>query len=324
MTALLEVRDLEVRYAVGRAGVFSAQQVLKALDRVPFSMQPGETIGLVGESGCGKSTLARAILRLVQPSAGTILWRGEDLLSWPPAKLRHRRRHIQLVFQDPLGSLDPRRTAGESVAEPLRAFEPALSGAARTQRAREMLELVGLAPSMMSRYPHEFSGGQCQRLGIARALVSRPDLLIADEALSALDVSIQAQILNLLAELRDRLDLAMLFISHNLAAIRQISHRIVVLYLGRIVEIGDADSVCERPLHAYTAALIASIPVPDPEAQRQRRRELLPGEATLCADTAERGCCFRNRCPLAVSRCASEAPELRAVAPGRQVACHRV
>lgn len=321
MSALLAVRDLAVHYSLTGGWPFRRPAQLRALDGVSFDLGNGETLGVVGESGCGKSTLARALLGLVEPSAGQVLWRGANLLPLDDRGNRGKRRALQMVFQDPLGSLDPRMTAGEVVAEPLRSFEPWLKRDMREVRVAKMLELVSLTRSMINRYPHEFSGGQCQRLGIARAMISEPEVLIADEAVSALDVSVQAQIINLLVRLQREMGLAMLFISHNVAVVRHVSHRILVMYLGRIVEAGPAEALCSSPLHPYSQALIAAVPVPHWQHRSRRRPLPLQGDPPSQLQPPS-GCAFRDRCPIAVPRCAVEPPALRAAPGDRVVACH--
>ena len=318
---LLEVSDLAVHYRVPAAGVSSRHRMLRALDGVALSLAPGETLGVVGESGCGKSTLARDVLRLVAPTHGRVCLLGTDLAGLPEGQVRPFRRDMQLVFQDPLAALDPRMTVRDIVAEPLGAFEAQLGNAAVTERISAALTQVGLDPVWMNRYPHQFSGGQCQRIGIARALVLKPQLLVCDEAVSALDVTVQAQIIALLLELQAQLGLAMIFIAHDLAVVRRISHRIMVMYLGRVMEMADAVSLCAAPLHPYTRALIAAVPIPDPQLERQRKRVLPTGEVpSLFAPPS--GCPFRTRCSHAVERCASEIPALRMIA-NSAVACHR-
>ena len=282
MTALLSVQGLSVRFPAPGGG---RRARLTALEGVSFDLAAGETLGVVGESGCGKSTLARAVLRLVPASGGAVMWRGRALGALAAAEMRALRQEMQIVFQDPLDALDPRMTVGASVAEPLRSFHPRLSRRELGARVAEMFELVGLTPDHVNRYPHEFSGGQCQRVGIARALILRPKLVVCDEPVSALDVSIQAQIVNLLAELRTELGLAMIFISHNLSVVRHVSDRILVLYCGRVMELGAAGDICAAPLHPYTRALIEAVPVPDPAIERTRVRAVLAGEV-LCR------CCF--------------------------------
>jgi oligopeptide/dipeptide ABC transporter ATP-binding protein len=306
---LLRVRDLRVD--------FGAHAVIRG---VSFDLCSGETLSLVGESGSGKSTLARAILRLLQPVQGSVEFRGLDLLRCPAAALRAQRRSLQIVFQDPLASLDPRMTVGETIGEPLKIFEPGLNAGARQLKVRETLERVGLSSEMSGRYPHEFSGGQCQRIGIARAVVLRPDLLICDEAVSSLDVSIQGQIINLLLDLQQEMGMAMLFISHNLAVVRHLSHRVLVMYLGKLVEIAPCDALFESPVHPYTRALLAAVPhVPHATGAAA---PAVPGEQAV-PDMISSGCAFRERCPYALSVCEASEPPLLEVAPGHWAACHR-
>jgi oligopeptide transport system ATP-binding protein len=290
-----------------------------ALSDVSFELFAGETLGLVGESGSGKSTLARAILRLVRPSRGSVVWQGQDLLSCAAPQLRRLRRDLQIVFQDPLGSLDPRMTVGESIAEPLRIFEPGLKAGARAARVGGMLQRVGLSAAMIGRYPHEFSGGQCQRIGIARAMILSPKLLICDEPVSSLDVSIQGQILNLLLDLQRDAGTAMLFISHNLAVVRHLSHRILVMYAGKLVESAPRDALFAAPIHPYTRALLAAVPAPLPAP----RNHSLPLLETLGSLPPGTGCAFRDRCPYALPICAQTAPPLEETVAGHWAACHR-
>jgi oligopeptide transport system ATP-binding protein len=292
-----------------------------AIRDVSFDLCAAETLGLVGESGSGKSTLARAILRLIRAARGAVLWRGEDLLLCDGAELRRRRRDLQIIFQDPLASLNPRMTVGETVAEPLRIFEPGLNAHTRAHRVGDMLERVGLSAGMHGRYPHEFSGGQCQRIGIARAMVLGPKLLICDEPVSSLDASIQGQIVNLLLDLQRDAGTAMLFISHNLAVVRHLSHRILVMYSGRLVEIAPRDRLFAAPTHPYTRALLAAVPA---------RGTATPGAAApgalaprLPKPGADTGCAYRDRCAHALALCAATVPLLDEVAPGHFVACHR-
>jgi oligopeptide transport system ATP-binding protein len=306
---LLRVADLRVR--------FGARAVLCD---VSFDLFAGETLGLVGESGSGKSTLARAILRLVRADRGAVLWRGRDLLTCDAASLRPLRRDLQIVFQDPLASLNPRMTIGESVAEPLRIFAQESGSLEIRRQVAEMLERVGLARDMMDRYPHEFSGGQCQRVGIARAMILRPKLLICDEPVSSLDVSIQGQIVNLLLDLQRDSGTAMLFISHNLAVVRHLSHRILVMYAGRIVEIAARDTLFAAPVHPYTRALLAAVPPPPTEGTVRPPPVLTEAPA---AEPPPIGCAYRDRCAYAVAICTASAPALEAAAPGHWVACHR-
>jgi oligopeptide/dipeptide ABC transporter ATP-binding protein len=305
---LLQVRNLQVEFA---------RQ--PAVRDVNFDLFAAETVGLVGESGAGKSTLARAVLRLLQPARGSVELAGLDLLKCPPAVMRAQRRDLQIIFQDPLASLNPRMTVGDAIAEPLLIFEPELSAGARRGKVAAMLQLVGLTADMAGRYPHEFSGGQCQRIGIARAAVLRPKLLVCDEAVSSLDVSIQGQIINLLLDLQQDLGMAILFISHNLAVVRHLSHRVLVLYLGRLVEVASCEALFAAPVHPYTRALLAAVPripavagAPAPLA-----------ETSLAADSIVHGCAFRDRCPYALPLCASSDPPLAEIAAGRWVACHR-
>jgi oligopeptide transport system ATP-binding protein len=306
---LLRVTDLRVR--------FDARVVLCD---VSFDLFAGETLGLVGESGSGKSTLARAILRLVRADRGAVLWRGQDLLTCDAAALRGLRRDLQIVFQDPLASLNPRMTIGESIAEPLRIFAEKSTARQIEGQVAGMLQRVGLAADMMDRYPHEFSGGQCQRVGIARAMILNPRLLICDEPVSSLDVSIQGQIVNLLLDLQRDTGTAMLFISHNLAVVRHLSHRILVMYSGRIVEMATRDALFAAPVHPYTRALLAA--VPPPPAEGSVRPPPVLSEAPA-AEPPPTGCAYRNRCAHAVAVCTASAPPLEAVAAGHWVACHR-
>ncbi len=320
---LLEARGLRVEYQVSRG--FVARERVIAVDDVGCTLAAGETLGLVGESGSGKSTLARAILRLVPVAAGRVLWRGEDLLRWDRRRLRERRRGMQIVFQDPFASLDPRMTVVETLEEPLRIFEPALARRERRERARRSLERVGLGADAMHRYPHAFSGGQCQRIGIARAMMSAPQLLVCDEPVSALDVSIQGQIVNLLADLQRESRIALLFISHNLSVVRQLSHRVLVMYRGRLVETATREALFAAPRHPYTRALLAAVPrLPRPGAGPLAATAPpaalgLDGPATARAG----GCAYIARCPFAAPICAARVPALEPVAPDHAVACHR-
>jgi len=292
---------------------------VRAVDDVSFDIAPGEVLGLVGESGSGKSTIGRSVLKLVEPSAGAIRFEGVDLLPLSAGKMRPYRRHLQIIFQDPYASLNPRRRVGDTLAEAL-ATHGLHPGAARGARIAELLELVGLAPEHAGRYPHEFSGGQRQRIGIARALAVEPRFIVADEPVSALDVSIQAQVLNLLSDLRERLGLTMLFISHDLDVVEYLCDRIVVLYLGKIMEIAPAGDLYRAPQHPYTQALLDASPRPDPEARRERL--LLQGDIPSPVDPPS-GCVFRTRCRHAIDACATTVPPVREVAPGRFKACLR-
>jgi len=321
---ILAVEDLSVHFRVDIAeGMFRHDyRSIRAVDRVGFELAPGETLGIVGESGCGKSTLARAILGLVRPAGGRILWLGENLVGMDAERLRAKRRELQLVFQDPFGSLDPRMTVGQIVGEPLNNFFPSMSRMQIRERVSGMLKMVGLAPAQINRYPHEFSGGQCQRIGIARALVVNPRLVVCDEPVSALDVSIQAQIVNLLKELQAKLQLSLIFIAHDLSVVRHVSDRILVMYLGRVMEVADRDSIYSAPAHPYTRALIESVPIPDPVAERARVRYALGGELPSSTDPPS-GCVFRTRCPYARDKCAASEPPLELLDSGNRVACIR-
>ena len=317
MSALLEVRNLTKEFPVGADFLGRPLAQLRAVDDVSFALEPGETLGFVGESGCGKTTVGRLILRLLAPTSGTILFEGQDITNLTEPEMRPRRRDIQVVFQDPYSSLNPRLMVRDIVGEPLKNF-----GHSRDQidqRVAELMRIVGLPPEYMSRYPHAFSGGQRQRIGIARALAVSPKLVVCDEAVSALDVSIQAQILNLLADIQAQFGLTLLFISHNLGVVRHVSHRIAVMYLGRLVELASEEVLFERPLHPYTAALIAAVPEPDPATRG--RLAVLPGEIPSPLNPPP-GCPFNTRCPRVEARCRAELPEFREVEAGRWVRCH--
>jgi oligopeptide transport system ATP-binding protein len=321
-TDLLRVENLNKSFAISN-GLFRPPLRLRALQDISFSVKRGETVGIVGESGCGKSTLGRCILQLISPDEGRVLWLGEDLMTLPHEEMRRRRRELQIIFQDPLASLNPRMTVGEIIADPLRTLAPEITRDERRARVLRIMEAVGLLPEMINRYPHEFSGGQAQRIGIARALITEPRLIVCDEPVSALDVSIQAQILNLLAGLKEQFGLTLIFISHNLSVVRHVSDRIMVLYLGRIVEFADGDDLYTDPKHPYTKALLTAVPIPDPKRARQRSIEGLRGEVPSPINQPS-GCTFRTRCPYAVSLCAEMRPPLEPVDDGtRLVACHR-
>ena len=315
---VLEVRDLKQHFAISHGFLRRPAGRVFAVDGVSFSIAPGETLGLVGESGCGKSTVGRAILRLIEPTAGRIALGGRDITHLSKAELRPLRPQMQIIFQDPFSSLDPRMSAGDIVAEPLRVHRPA-RGRELARMVAELFDRVGLSKAQMDGFPHQFSGGQRQRIGIARALALHPKLIVADEPVSALDVSIQAQVLNLMMDLQRELGLAYLFISHNLAVVEHISHRIAVMYLGRIVEYTDKKTLFLRPLHPYTESLLLAVPVPDPTIKRQKR--VLPGDVPSPINPPP-GCHFHTRCPYAVERCRIEPPDLREVKPGQWVACH--
>jgi peptide/nickel transport system ATP-binding protein len=319
---MLTVDDLSVQFRVEPDGLLQPARALTAVNGVSLLLRPGETLGIVGESGCGKSSLARAILQLVDAKAGRVVLLGTDLEELNNVELKPYRKQMQVVFQDPLASLDPRMTVAEIIGEPLRTFFPELAAGERLEKVRSMLDRVGLDREYVYRYPHEFSGGQCQRIGIARALICEPELLICDEPVSALDVSVQAQIINLLMDLQVEMGLALIFIAHDLAVVKHISHRVMVMYLGRIVEIAEREVLYESPQHPYTKALINAVPIPDPEVERHRERVLLQGDLPSPLDPPS-GCAFRTRCPLADDRCAAEEPELRTVGVSL-VACHHV
>ena len=319
---LLRIEGLSKSFLIG-GGLFKRPRELKALQDISFAVRPNETLGIVGESGCGKSTLGRSILQLIRPEHGHVVWLGQDLMETKGEVLRKKRKDVQIIFQDPLASLNPRMTVGDIIAEPLRSLMPELSASARRLKVREMMKAVHLSPDMVNRYPHEFSGGQAQRIGIARALITGPKLIVCDEPVSALDVSIQAQILNLLAELKEKMGLTLIFISHNLSVVRHVSDRIMVLYLGRIVELADGEALYLNPQHPYTRALLAAVPIPDPKRARLKEIRGLSGEVPSPIDQPS-GCAFRTRCPFAIERCAAERPLLQAVAGHGDVACHRV
>jgi len=319
---LLSVSDLKVHFSIG-GGLLSRRRagLLKAVDGVSFDLRPGETLGLVGESGCGKSTLGRAVLRLLPQVAGRVVWIGQDLAQLSHEALRQKRQEMQIIFQDPLASLNPRMTVGEIIGEPLATFQPNLPVVAGKKMVQDMMAKVGLLPQQINRYPHEFSGGQCQRIGIARAMINNPKLIVCDEPVSALDVSIQAQIVNLLMDLQRETGMALIFISHNLSVVRHISHRIMVLYLGKVAELADRDTLYRNPRHPYTQALISAVPIPDPDVERNRRRVVLKGDLPSPLKPPS-GCIFRTRCPKATEICAREVPPLEAIEHGHQVACH--
>ena len=320
--SLLEVRGLQVHFPI-KKGIVLERTVgaVRAVDGVDLSVERGRTLGIVGESGCGKSTLGQAILALEPVTAGTVVFDGEDLARLQPTAMRAMRRRMQMVFQDPLASLDPRQSVASVLAEPLRTHG---EKGPYDKRVRELLDLVGLPASAASRYPHEFSGGQRQRVGIARAIALSPELIVADEPVSALDVSIQAQVVNLLEELQERLSLTYLVIAHDLAVVRHISDDIAVMYLGTIVEVAPSEDLYARPLHPYTIALLSAIPIPDPEVEDRRERVLLRGDLPSAADPPS-GCRFHTRCPYRQpTRCEDEVPVLRRPEcfPGQSVACH--
>lgn len=321
-TELLRVEDLKVHFPIRTGGVvFGKYTPLKAVDGVSFTLKAGETLGIVGESGCGKSTLGRGILSLIKPTDGKVVFMGSELTTAAAETLRRHRADMQIVFQDPLASLNPRMTVGDIIAEPLTVFEPKLSGEQRKAKVKDIMSKVGLLPQMINRYPHEFSGGQCQRIGIARAMILNPKLVVCDEPVSALDVSIQAQIVNLLMQLQEEFNLSLLFISHDLSVVRHVSHRVMVLYLGKVMEIADRDAIYAQPLHPYTQALISAVPVPDPDLEKNKQRIVLGGDLPSPMNPPS-GCVFRTRCPRATDICAQVVPPLEEKAPGHQAACH--
>jgi peptide/nickel transport system ATP-binding protein len=320
--ALVELDDVKVWFPI-KSGLVLDRHVgdVKAVDGVTLTIRRGETLGLVGESGCGKSTLGRAILRLYEPTAGRVIFDGQDISHLDDDTLRPLRRRMQMVFQDPFASLNPRHSVGRIVGEPLRAHGLASRGVL-SKRVRELLQIVGLPADAMGRYPHEFSGGQRQRIGVARALAVNPEFIVADEPVSALDVSIQAQILNLLESLQDDFNLTYLFIAHDLAVVRHISDRIVVMYLGSVVEVSPSDDLYTNPLHPYTISLLSAVPIPDPIVEREREPILLSGDLPSPANPPK-GCRFHTRCPyMQPTKCQTEPPPLRALAGEHTVACH--
>jgi oligopeptide transport system ATP-binding protein len=319
---ILSVKDLKVHFPV-RGSIFGGARSLKAVDGVSFDVFPGETLGIVGESGSGKSTIGRAVLQLIKPTAGRVAWLGKNIAGHTRGQMKPYRREMQIVFQDPLASLNPRMTAGDIIAEPLDTFEPGIGNAERKKRVQEIMSQVGLLPQMINRYPHEFSGGQNQRIGIARAMILKPKLIVADEPVSSLDVSIRAQIINLLADLQKSTGVALMFISHDLAVVRHVSHRVLVLYLGKVMELADATELLTKPRHPYTQALLSAAPIPDPAIERGKKRILLEGDLPSPLNPPS-GCVFRTRCPIAKAKCAKEVPALdtREGTGGHVVACH--
>ena len=328
-TELLAIRDLKVHFDLGGGGILdklinsnSVKRVVKAVDGVTIDIYPGETLGLVGESGCGKSTLGRAILRLTEPTSGHVLFRGQDLAHLSQREMREHRKHLQMIFQDPYASLNPRMTVGQIIGEPIETFRLA-HGLQAKERVQELMETVGLNKRFIKRFPHEFSGGQRQRIGIARALAVDPDFIVADEPISALDVSIQAQIMNLLERLQRAKELTYLFISHDLRAIRHVSDRVAVMYLGKLVEIADAKVIYDQPLMPYTKALISAVPVPDPEIEATRQRIVLEGDVPSPINPPQ-GCRFHTRCPYAIQTCKEVVPPLAEIKPNHFAACIRI
>ena len=314
MTALLEVRDLVKHFTVGRG-------IVRAVEGVSFSIERGETLGLVGESGCGKTTTGRCILQLERPTSGTVRFEGRELTTLNQTELRAVRRKMQVIFQDPYSSLNPRMTVGQIIAEPIAVHNVVSGAAARGARVKDLLNRVGLLSQHANRYPHEMSGGQRQRVGIARALAMEPSLIVCDEPVSALDVSIQAQIINLLEDLQAEFGLTYLFIAHDLAVVRHISDRVIVMYLGKIAEMADRKTIYDSPKHPYTRALLSAVPIPDPELEAQRERIVLGGEVPSALNPPS-GCVFHPRCPIAIDRCKHDIPLLRDLMPGHSAACH--
>jgi len=319
---ILSVRDLSVIFDIRPQGAWPWTKSLRlhAVSGVDFDLAPGECLGVVGESGSGKSTLARAIVGTIPSTEGKIVFNGTDLASMSPKERRHHRRDVQMVFQDPLAALNPRMPVGDIIAEPLVTHYPEMARKEVKKRVSEMMDRVGLLPNLINRYPHEFSGGQCQRIGIARALVMQPKLLICDEPVSALDVSVQAQVINLLADLRRDMGLSMIFIAHDLSVVKHISDRIVVMYLGRLMETAKARTLCTRPEHPYTQAMIASVPIPDPVMEHARERPILEGELPSPLNPPS-GCVFRTRCSKAQPSCADAQPPAEELGDGHRVAC---
>ena len=318
-TPIVETRGLKMYFPVVRTITSKPRRLLKAVDDVSFAIGKGQTFGLVGESGCGKTTIGRCLVRLYQPTEGQILFDGQDVARLGEKELAPYRRRMQMIFQDPYASLNPRMTVASIIAEPL--LHTDMSRADRDARVRELVDLVGLKPDHMQRYPHEFSGGQRQRVGIARALASSPEFIVCDEPISALDVSIQAQVINTLEELQERFGLSYLFVSHDLSMVRHISHEVGVMYLGCMVERAPVQELYAHMLHPYTKALMSAVPIPDPDLAAASERIHLTGDVPTPIDPPS-GCRFRARCPYATARCAEERPELREVSPGHYVACH--
>ena len=318
---LLSVNGLVKHFPIMQGIVFQKQvAAVHAVDDISFDIHKGETLGLVGESGCGKSTTGRAILQLHRPTAGSVKFEGVDLISIKPNEMRKMRRKMQMIFQDPYASLNPRMTVGDIIGEPLLVHKIATSKEIR-ERVEHLLELVGLNPGFANRYPHEFSGGQRQRIGVARALSLQPSFIVCDEPISALDVSIQAQVVNLLEDLQSQFNLTYLFVAHDLSMVRHISDRVAVMYLGVIVELAERNELYVHPLHPYTQALLSAVPIPDPVADAKRRRVILQGDVPSPVNPPS-GCRFRTRCPIAEASCAESRPEFRELMPGHFVACH--
>lgn len=321
--SLLKVEHLTTQFQVPTKGFFAKPLTLTAVNDVSFDLAEGRTLGIVGESGCGKSTLGRSILRLLKAQQGHILWQGRSLLDLSDEEMRAARRDMQIIFQDPIASLDPRMTVGDIIAEPLTVFEPKLNRAQRAERVQEIMAAVGLVPEMINRYPHEFSGGQAQRIGIARAVITRPKLIVCDEPVSALDVSIQGQVITLLRTLRKQFGLTLIFISHDLSVVRLISDDVLVLYLGKVVEAGDCATVFDKPAHPYTQALFSAAPIPDPKLARNRQRIRLQGDPPSPLNPPN-GCVFSPRCWKATDICRTTMPATEQVRAGQTAACHHM
>lgn len=317
---ILSVKNLKIYFKIPKKGTFFQKVSLKAVDGVSFELNKGETLGVVGESGCGKSTLARGIMRLLPASEGSVTLLGKNLLTLNSKEMRNARKDIQIIFQDPLASLNPRMTAGQIISEPLKTFYPKLTSAQIRKKVSEIMSLVGLIPEHINKYPHEFSGGQCQRIGIARALILDPKVIVCDEPVSALDVSIQAQIINLLKKLQRELKLTLIFIAHDLSVVKHISDRVMVMYLGKPIEIGTKEQVYKNPQHPYTKALLSAVPIPDPLLERKKVIQILQGDLPSPINPPS-GCGFRTRCPIAEARCAIELVELKETKIGSQVSC---
>ncbi len=309
---ILDVKNLKVHFNIASKSIWpwAKSAKLKAVDGVNVRLYEGETLGVVGESGCGKSTFARAIIGLVEATDGEVVWLGQDLTKLGDEDLRQKRKEIQMIFQDPLASLNPRMTVGDIIAEPLKTFYPELTKDEVKDRVKEMMAKVGLLPNVINRYPHEFSGGQCQRIGIARALILKPKMIICDEPVSALDVSIQAQVVNLLKELQKEFGLSLIFIAHDLSVVKHISDRVLVMYLGNEVELGESDALFSNPQHPYTKALMSAVPIPDPKLERAKVIEMLEGDLPSPINPPS-GCVFRTRCPRVTKACAELKPELK-------------
>ncbi len=320
---ILQVENLKVNFDVSTEGdmPWTKRKKLKAVDDVSFSLQSGETLGIVGESGCGKSTLARAIIRMVPTESGNALWFGDDLLKLDKISMRKHRKEIQMIFQDPLASLNPRMNIGQIIAEPLKTHYPKTSKEDIKSRVQDVMDKVGLLHNLINRYPHEFSGGQCQRIGIARALILKPKLIICDEPVSALDVSIQAQVINLLMELQSEMGLTLIFIAHDLSIVKHISNKIMVLYLGNMVEMANNIDIYAHPRHPYTQALISAVPIPDPKIEKNKELILIEGDLPSPINPPS-GCVFRTRCQKAQEICAKEKPNMKNFNDSHMVACH--